>query len=919
MDAERGAGSVENSPAGDARAPSHRAVIRTPDQRLRVFVSSTLKELAAERKVARAAIERLAAAPVMFELGARPHPPRALYRAYLEQSDIFVGLYWEKYGWVAPDEQVSGLEDEYNLAPPDMPRLVYIKETTGAREPRLDGLLDRIRSDDMASFKYFTDAAELAELLVTDLAVLLAERFDESRPAPPAPEPPSPESVPPPAPPPHPVSALPAPLTQLFGRDAECTAIVRRLRDDDVRLMTLTGPGGIGKTRLAIEAARRLEPEFPDGVIFVPLAPVENPDQVPSAIAQVLGVRDTGDLPIDQKLVTALRDRRALLILDNFEHVLAASDLVTALLEGAPGLKLLVTSRALLRLSGEHSIDVAPLELPAPRNGPWNPDGPVPASVALFVERARSVKPDFELTAENIDAVEGVSSTLEGVPLAIELAAARIRLLSAATLLERLDRRLALLVGGQRNLPPRQQAVRSTIEWSTRLLSGRERNLLWQLGGFAGRFSLEAAEAVTDVSGEVLSLLEALVDTSLLRQQDRGGRTYFQLLATVREYALEQLDEQGLLEKFRNRHMRYFVDWGQRMGKDLIGRQQRERVQALHEERDNLRAAVRHLLQVRDWPTTAEFAWALLPYWWIGGLLGEVRGWMEEMLDADEPVPGRARAVALYYTGAIGYWQESADSIVPNLEESVELFKGMGAGADEGIALISLGLAYVTGAHPDIPTAVTSLERSLELLQESGHLWGAGLAQIAFGRVELLRQDPLSALTHFQAALRLAEQQQDPLALTLALDHVGVGYLLLGHRDEATAAMERGLQVSVGLHHDEFMALGLEGFIGVAAVRHDIERAGLLTGAARALRERAGMFNPTEYAFSYKFVEEIRSSPDGRAFGQNYEAGRRLSPQQAVDVALELVDSPAGTSPEPSDALAAQPAAEDQRAWVTHP
>src|SRR4051794_1990651 len=363
-------------------AASSRAAIRTPDQRLRVFVSSTLKELAAERKAARSAIERLAAAPVMFELGARPHPPRDLYRAYLEQSDIFVGLYAERYGWVAPGETVSGLEDEYNLAPPGMPRLIYIKETAGAREPRLSELLDRIRTDDRASFKYFTDPAELADLLVADLAVLLAERFDESRDGvPPAAPAPTPAAEAPPTP------SLPAPLTQLFGRDEDIDEIGRRLLRPGVRLLTLMGPGGMGKTRLSIEVARRLEPEFPDGVAFVPLAPVDGADHVPAAIAQVLGVRDTGYQPLEEKLAIALHDRRLLLVLDNFEHVLPAGPLVAQLLQRAPGITVLVTSRALLRVSGEQAVEVSPLGLPGERVAPWRPEEAISPAVALLVER----------------------------------------------------------------------------------------------------------------------------------------------------------------------------------------------------------------------------------------------------------------------------------------------------------------------------------------------------------------------------------------------------------------------------------------------------------------------------------------------------------------------------------------------------
>ena len=275
--------------------------IRTPDQRLRVFVSSTLRELASERRAVRAAIEQLNLAPVMFELGARPHPPRELYRAYLAQSDIFVGLYGERYGWVAPGEDISGLEDEYRLARPEMPKLVYVKEG-GEREPRLAELLDRIREDDRASYAYYTDPEQLAELVRGDLATLLAERFTRASPTVDEPLVSMDGTV-----------ELPAALTSLIGRERELEAVVDLLADDDVRLVTLTGPGGIGKSRLSIDAANRVHDRFPGGIAFVDLSPVTDPGLVPAAIANALGIIDIGDGTLDEKLRMAVRDRRMLL------------------------------------------------------------------------------------------------------------------------------------------------------------------------------------------------------------------------------------------------------------------------------------------------------------------------------------------------------------------------------------------------------------------------------------------------------------------------------------------------------------------------------------------------------------------------------------------------------------------------------
>jgi hypothetical protein len=288
-------------------------LIRTPDQRLRVFVSSTLDELASEREAVRDAVQALRLSPVMFELGSRPHPPRELYRAYLAQSDVFVGVYWERYGWVAPEEQVSGLEDEYELSGA-LPKLIYIKSPAPEREPRLTELLSRIRDDDRVSYKRFATAAELRRLVEDDLALLLSERFvtaarsGESRP----------DCA-------DRARALPAPPTPLVGREREVDAVGRLLLANDVREVTLTGPGGVGKTRLALAAGARVRPSFDDGVVFVGLGSVTAPELVPTALAGALGVLRSGGQPPIDNVTSYLADKRLALLIDNFEQVTEAA------------------------------------------------------------------------------------------------------------------------------------------------------------------------------------------------------------------------------------------------------------------------------------------------------------------------------------------------------------------------------------------------------------------------------------------------------------------------------------------------------------------------------------------------------------------------------------------------------------------
>ena len=376
----------------------------------------------------------------MFELGARPHPPRELYRAYLAQSDVFVGVYWQQYGWIAPGEEISGLEDEYRLAPREMPKLIYVKQPA-ERDERLDALIARIRDDDTASYTPFSTADELADLIEADLATLLAERFDASR----ASNASGADDVPI-------AEALPMPSTGVVGRDAEVATLLAWLGEDDGRrLVTLVGAGGIGKTRLALEVARLARDAF-DRVTFVALEHVREDRDVLPAIARGFGVRDLGDRPLIDRLTIARAGRRDLIVLDNFEQVASSAPLVATLLTALPDAKVLVTSRSRLRLREEHVFDVDPLDLPSDPAGAASAEIMAAPAVRLFRDRARAVDPRFELTEDNAADVARICRALDGVPLAIELAAIRIRVLTPSAMLERLDH----------VLPPRTPSTAAT-------------------------------------------------------------------------------------------------------------------------------------------------------------------------------------------------------------------------------------------------------------------------------------------------------------------------------------------------------------------------------------------------------------------------------------------------------------------------
>jgi non-specific serine/threonine protein kinase len=703
---------------------------------------------------------------------------------------------------------------------------------------------------------------------------------------------------------------LPTQLTSFVGRQQEIAAVTELLRRLDVRLVTLTGPGGVGKTRLALRVASGMVEAFPDGVAFVSLAAISDPAHVASAIARAIEPAESGDRAPLQRLTSVLRTVHVLLVLDNFEQVIEAAPFVAELLAGCPGLSVLVTSRAPLHISGEYEFPVEPMPVPDPGNLPGVAELALYGAVDLFAQRAVAVRQDFAIQESNAAAIAEICARLDGIPLAIELAAARAKVLSPQAVLSRLEHRLTLLTGGSRDYPERLRAMRAAIAWSYGLLPTHERALFRRLAVFAGGCTIVAVESVAapDASSQqaLLDSLTSLVDSSLLIQkQGADGEPRFTMLETIREFGLELLAATGEIEETRRRH----ADWCLAISEEFYRENRRwmdpaKTISRLAPEHDNMRAALSWLDSIGHRADFARLAGAFFAYWYINGELREGISWLERTpIDAGE-IPPVVRARALLGAGMIAHYATDDARAIPWLEASLALSREVDDRWSASFTLLILGIAAEDAG--DYREAATRFSESLIHIRAEDDPVLTGLVLlhqgiIAWGEGDRDRAERLvnEALQTQQVAGELLYGGAESISFLglLACERGQIQRSVDLQREGLTRHLEKG--------YVEILAVNLANVAVLALAAKRAGEAARLFGAAYGQREAIGNpFKLPELAVYDRAIATTKTVLPANEFTSAYAAGGAQSLTDAVVdafAALDLVDgrtsSDTSTSP----------------------
>lgn len=691
---------------------------------------------------------------------------------------------------------------------------------------------------------------------------------------------------------------LPVQLTSFVGREEEIRETAGLLRR--ARLLTLTGPGGSGKTRLALQVAAETISQYRDGAFFVDLSTVSDPALVASAMAGALEVAEVPGRPLVEAVKAELRDRELLLVLDNFEQVVEAATLVEDLLTAAPRVRALVTSRAPLGLRGEHEWPVPPFDPPDLDHLPDLPTLCETEAVRLFTERALAANPRFEVNEENAADVAEVLARLDGLPLAIELAATRTKVLAPGQMRERLERSLALLESGGRTLPERQRTLRAAIAWSFDLLHEPKQRLFVRLSVFAGGWTLASAEAVCDTAAlglDPLDGMSSLVDKSLVRPVE-GDELRFTMLQTIREFGRERLEELGETDAVRRRHGEHYLDLALEAEPHLMAEDQREWLDRCDGEHANIRRALRWAVEAGEIQRAQEAAGALWRFWHQRGHLGEARRWFEELLGHPEG-RGRtaARSKALTGAGGIAWWQADVSASRAFYEEALSLERELGEPRRIAGALYDRAHPYL--AEQELDEGQRMLEEALRLFRELGDERGVTNALGALTMLESMRG-------HWQSAVRRAEEQVeiyrrmgDPFHLADALTGLAIGYSQIGRWAEARATVLEALGMYLEARNPTGVANVVLNVAYLLAWEGRHEEAVRLGGAWETVRDAAGGGAPVDFlgALLGDPLGEAKAALPDELARRAQEEGRALTWDEAVDLARTLASEGPGEVP----------------------
>ncbi|HEY8600202.1 MAG TPA: helix-turn-helix domain-containing protein [Thermomicrobiales bacterium] len=699
----------------------------------------------------------------------------------------------------------------------------------------------------------------------------------------PAPAPPQPERVRP---------ALPHPTTPLIGRREEREALAAILADPQVRVVTVTGPGGVGKTRLALAVAGDIAATFPGGVVFATLAALNDPALVPAEIGAAFGLREADAAAVREALRAVLGTHRTCLILDNCEHLLAAVPALADLLSAYPALTILATSRAPLRLRGEREYPLASLTLPSLDRLPTVADLADNPAIDLFVARATDVVPAFTLARANAATIAAICRRVDGLPLALELAAARLRLLSPTDLLARLDRALPLLSGGPRDLPTRQRTMRDTIAWSHDLLTPEEQELFRRLAPFVGVWDFAAAEAVAGEAGsgaDTLGLLASLVEQSLVVTEttDEGDSRY-RLLIPVREYAQERLAASGEEGVVRLRHAAYYLAFGEHAGPQLEGPQQAAWMRRLEGTHDNVRAAIDWALGAGQHDLVAQLGWALHIFWAMRGHHREGYCWMAATLDGALTPPNEARALAAM--GLLARMYGDYAEAIARLSQALERFRSLG---DTTATLMTLSrLGHAARLSGDYERAKALALEGLQLARRVGDTARIVWMIDVLGMVAIAEGDHAAAVMYYEEGLPLTraigdQRYTNGMTMNLALSALATGQYAKADELSRTALRENR---HLGLHRVIAQTLDIQASVAVAADRP--HRAARLFAAAETARERETLapWSPSDRAIYGPYLDTLRAQLAAEHFATSWDQGGAMTIDEAIAYALTADD-----------------------------